>query len=152
MSGRTYTIPQFAQALKKMGKDMRGKTINRAADAGAFVIQSYARINVRDKLNRDSVGTLANSIQVEIVEATDVRVEKAVGPLVIYGRIHELGGVIKAKNKPYLHWVDREGHHHQAKQVTIPARPYLRPTIDEHGDEIIDAVTITLGREIEAAL
>lgn len=149
---KTYTIDQFGKALANMGKAVRGKTLNKGADAGAFVIQTHARINVRNKLNRDSVGTLANSIQVETVKATDEVVEKAVGSPLVYAAIHERGGLIKAQNVKYLHWVTRDGQHHQAKEVFIPARPYLRPAVDEHGDEIIDAVAVTLGREIEAAL
>lgn len=149
---KTYTLDQFSDALGRLGREMRGKALDKGANAGAFVIQSHARINVRNKLNRDSVGTLANSIQVETVKATDEVVEKAVGSPLVYAAIHERGGLIKAQNVKYLHWVTRDGQHHQAKEVFIPARPYLRPAVDEHGDEIIDAVAVTLGREIEAAL
>lgn len=47
-----------------------------------------------------------------------------VGTNVKYAAIHQLGGVIMAKNKPYLKFKtgDRWA---QKKQVTIPARPFL---------------------------
>jgi phage gpG-like protein len=47
-----------------------------------------------------------------------------VGTNVVYAPIHELGGVIRAKNSPYLRfkigdrWVSK-------KEVKIPARPFL---------------------------
>lgn len=50
-----------------------------------------------------------------------------VGATAIYARIQEFGGVIVPVKASRLHWVDNAGHHF-ANQVTIPARPYLRPT------------------------
>ena len=51
-----------------------------------------------------------------------------IGSNLKYARIHEFGGVIKAKNSPFLvfkigkQWIS-------VKQVTIPARPFLRPAL-----------------------
>lgn len=56
-----------------------------------------------------------------------------------YALIHELGGTIQPKNKPWLvfkigeHWV-------RAKQVTIPARPYLRPAADAEYPGLADRI------------
>lgn len=46
-----------------------------------------------------------------------------------YARIHEYGGTVRAKSKPYLtfkignRWIRK-------KQVVIPARPYMGPAIE----------------------
>jgi len=38
-----------------------------------------------------------------------------------------------------------------AKAVHIPARPYLRPAVDGHEDEIKEAMFVTLKRKIDEA-
>lgn len=49
---------------------------------------------------------------------------------VVYARIHELGGVIKPVRKKALFFRAADGSFVVAKQVKIPARPYLRPAAD----------------------
>jgi len=67
---------------------------------------------------------------------------------VIYGRIHELGGIILPVHAKMLSWVDN-GKRIFAKRVQIPARPYLRPAVDEHENEIGQAVGHQLRKQIE---
>lgn len=151
MSGKTYTIAQFSEALKRLDKTARGTALKRSAMAGGFVIEAQAKINVNDRF-KPGTTNLAGSIFTEAVKADDLSVEVAVGPSVVYGRIQELGGTVKPVFKKYLHWVDEDGQHHQAKEVTLPARPYLRPAIDENGDKIVKAISENLRIEIENAL
>lgn len=54
---------------------------------------------------------------------------------IIYARIHELGGVIKPKKGKYLKF-QMGGHWIMVKKVKIPARPYLRPAIADHINQI----------------
>jgi phage gpG-like protein len=62
--------------------------------------------------------------------------EGKVGTNVIYARIHEYGGEIKAKNSPLLRfkigdqWISK-------KKVTMPERPYLRPSLQENKEFIV---------------
>jgi phage gpG-like protein len=67
-----------------------------------------------------------------------------------YARIHEYGGTIRAKNKPYLtfkignRWIRK-------KQVVIPARPYLGPAIEgvqERYQEHLSAAIKTIVKEL----
>jgi phage gpG-like protein len=69
---------------------------------------------------------------------------------VVYGRIHELGGIIKPVVAKMLHFVI-DGVDVFAKAVHIPARPYLRPAVDGHEDEIKEAMFVTLKRKIDEA-
>jgi phage gpG-like protein len=69
----------------------------------------------------------------------------------VYAAIHEFGGVINAKAGKFLSWVNKEGKRIFAKSVHIPARPYLKPAVDEHMDEIREAVGIDLVDAIEKA-
>lgn len=151
MSGKTYTLAQFSKALQRMEKAARGQALKRAAMAGGLVIEAQAKINVVNTF-KPNTGNLAGSIFTEAIKADDVSVEVAVGPSVVYGRIQELGGTVKPVTAKYLHWVDEHGQHHQAKSVTLPARPYLRPAVDENGDKIMEAISENLRIEIENAL
>lgn len=54
-----------------------------------------------------------------------------------HAAIHEFGGVIKAKNGGYLRFKTKDGFWHTVKEVTIPARPYVRPAFYEKMDEAL---------------
>ena len=70
-----------------------------------------------------------------------------------YGRIQELGGSIRPVNKKLLSWIDPDtGERVVARAVTLPARPYLRPAVDEHGDEIEEAVAAQVRDAINGAI
>lgn len=88
----------------------------------------------------------------------------AVGTASVYGRIHEFGGVIKPKTKPWLVFFipsaegrantslsrrqTRGGVWVRTKQVKIPARPYLGPAL-EHQQP---AIRRKLEQAVEALL
>lgn len=75
-----------------------------------------------EKLGRRS-GDLARSINYKVKGNRVV-----IGTNLKYGRIHEFGGTIKAKNSPFL--VFRIGKQWiSVKQVVIPDRPFLRPAL-----------------------
>ncbi len=57
----------------------------------------------------------------------------------IYAAIHQFGGVIRPKNKPYLTFKLPGGGFRRVKQVTIPARPYLGINEDDE-ENIVDIV------------
>jgi phage gpG-like protein len=64
-----------------------------------------------------------------------------------YGAIHEYGGVIKAKHAPYLKFTVG-GRWVQVKQVTIPARPFLAPAIENNLLKLEQIITNTVEQEI----
>lgn len=110
---------------------------------------------------------LRDSIHWQVDEAAS---EAAVGTNVIYAPVHEFGATIHAKNAPYLAFqlpgyrtgsgkltafgklaatgeaVNAAGEAVNAtgwvrmKEVTIPPRPYLKPAIDNKGDEAADEI------------
>lgn len=55
-----------------------------------------------------------------------------------YGPVHELGAVIRARRKPFLAWENPPGEWHFAKQVKIPARPYLQPALADKRNRIAE--------------
>lgn len=66
---------------------------------------------------------------------------------VIYAAIHQFGGVIRPKNKPYLTFKLPDGSFRRVKQVTIPARPFIG--INQQDEEnIIDIVNRHLAEAV----
>ena len=139
----------FAAALAAAS----GATLAKAVMAGGQVVEAHAKINAsrgRPGLNEVS-GHLVASIKAILVKSTDTSAEVDVGPTDIpYGRIHEFGGVIRALTSRGLRfqiggqWITKQAVH-------IPARPYLRPSVDENEQRILDAVGYELKAGLEAA-
>lgn len=92
-----------------------------------------------------------------------------IGTNVIYARIHEFGGVIRPKNKKYLRFkvlssmrfMSLRGNKRlrnpvgsyrwvATKKVTIPARPFMRPAIEDAGNQAM--VVEILKQKVEEAL
>ena len=148
---KKYKLPEFGKALRRMSDQMRGDTLSKAALAGGLIIEGAAKVNAKATFNQ-LTGNLAAGISTTIVRSDKNSAVAAVGPSAVYGRIQELGGVIKPVRAKRLHWVDEEGQHHTAMAVTLPARPYLRPAADENEDQIMQAIAVTLRREIEGSI
>lgn len=133
-------------------KSITGAMLMQAAEAGGGVVETFAKLNAsggRPGLNVDT-GNLVNSITVHRGAQTETYADVEVGTGVEYAAIHEFGGVIMPIAAKMLSWVDN-GARVFAKMVHIPARPYLRPAIDEHEAEITKAVETALKMQIEQA-
>ena len=142
-------LSQFKKKMAKLSRAAQGDALLETLDAGARVIQANAMINANEVFSDKATNTLANSIIVEI-EGRGNKASANIGPTVVYGRIHELGGIIKPVVAKMLHFVI-DGVDVFAKAVHIPARPYLRPAVDGHEDEIKEAMFVTLKRKIDEA-
>ena len=68
-------------------------------------------------------------------DTQDSRVVGAVGSNLVYARIHEFGGIVKAKGGGYLHFKGDQGWA-QVKQVTIPGRHYLGQAVSSSQEAI----------------
>jgi phage gpG-like protein len=75
-------------------------------------------------------GRLSSSIAYDVREDGE-NSSLRVGTNVVYGKVHELGMTIRPKNKKFLSWVGAGGKRVFAREVTIPPRPWLRPSIEE---------------------
>jgi HK97 gp10 family phage protein len=132
-------LDEFTRDMRKMSAVARSAMIMDALDQGAKIIAAYAQENIRNKLNKHPMGKMTN--------ATGIKREGKyvlAGVFgVIYAKIHEFGGVIRpVKAKALKFQID--GKWIVTKKVTMPARPYLRPAVDEHQSEIRDAVIAAL--------
>jgi phage gpG-like protein len=153
MKNAAVTSVKIESNVSKVIASLRKETLQRAAMAGGTVIQNYAKINANSVFRKSHGGAgLAGSIIVEVAESTQDGCVVNVGPTTIYGRIQELGGVIKPVFAQLLSWINEAGERVFAKSVTIPPRPYLRPAADEHKDEIKAAVAEQIRIGIERSL
>lgn len=141
MTGKETIIglAEFTRDLGKLSAAARSNTILDALEAGGWVIASYAQENARNKLNKHPLGNLTNSITVKREGKTILAGVFGV----IYAKIHEFGGIITPKKGPYLAF-QIDGKWIFTKKVTIPARPYLRPAVDNHPGEIKGAIADAL--------
>ncbi|OGO12733.1 MAG: hypothetical protein A2Y53_04880 [Chloroflexi bacterium RBG_16_47_49] len=151
MSSTKIVIKSNVSNIKQA---LRQGILKKAAMAGGEVIRNHAKLNIRSTFSAKSKGGagLAGSMVVELVKSSDKSAEVDVGPTKIYGRIQELGGIIKPVFAKMLSWIGDDGKRIFAHQVRIPPRPYLRPAVDSNMDTIRQAVEEQIKRGIENSL
>jgi HK97 gp10 family phage protein len=128
-------MDEFIRDLNKLSVTARSARTMDALEAGGQIIVAYAQDNIRNKLNKHPTGFMVNNVGLrrngKVVEAGVFGV--------IYAKIHEFGGIIKARSAKFLRF-QVEGQWVMTKSVHMPARPYLRPAVDNHMPEIKDAI------------
>ena len=131
-----------------------GGVLRKAASAGGEVVRNYAKLNVRSTFSAKSKGGagLAGSIIVSVVKSDNTLCTVDIGPTKVYGRIQELGGVITPVYAKMLSWVGDDGVRRFANSVRLPPRPYMRPAMDNHKDDIIKAVGYQIEKGIRDSL
>lgn len=152
---------ELGRNLRRLGGAL-SDSLEAAARAGALPIQNDAKAGAPKRTR-----TLARGIHIETVKKTARSVWVAVGPREVYGRIHELGGTIRPRRARMLAWVTsgprprdsagwraarREGRARFARQVTIPARPYMRPAFEANRQRAVDEARQVLRLAIRRAL
>lgn len=113
--GLTPNDPELARMLHSMGIAITARAKSniirqRLVDTGALLNSIIYRAEMTNKGGRVTVGSAG----------------------VIYARIHEFGGEIHANNPTgYLRFKTRDGSWVTTESVTIPARPYLWPAMQD---------------------
>ena len=141
---------ELQQKLSKLSQAAATSIAKDAVDEGAAVIVFNAQLNARDTFSDRQRGQLRNSIRSES-KVVGNGAEAEIGPHVIYGRIQELGGTIRPIHGQFLKF-QIDGEWKQAKQVTIPARPYLRPAVEDHIDQISEVMREAIADGIQNAV
>jgi phage gpG-like protein len=105
-------------------------------------VRNHAKLNIQAQELVDT-SNLLNSISVQEGSGgkTDATIE--IGTDVEYAAIHEFGGAISQTNA----W--GKGI---SQTIHIPARPYLRPSLDENTKSIADAIGASLVDQIKRAI
>ena len=119
-----------------------GDNILKALLAGGEVVRNHTKLNIQAQELVDT-SNLLNSISVQEGSGgkSDATVE--IGTNVEYAAIHEFGGAIHQTNA-WGKGIEQTIH--------IPARPYLRPSLDENTKSISDAVGQSLIDQIKGVL
>ena len=150
-SGKVIVLEDNFDAVRDA---VTGDMLMDAAMAGGFVIEGHAKLNAskggKNHLNIRT-GALVNSINTSKGKKSKTKAEAHTGTNIIYARIHEIGGIIKPVAAKMLSWVNNAGERIFAGAVHIPARPYLRPAIDENEDDIVKAVETEVWRNLTEA-
>ena len=94
--------------------------------------QAWAALKLRNGQPLRDTGRLRSSITYKS-DGDGV----TVGTNLRYAAIHQFGGVILPKNKPFLMFKTRDGRFFRMKKVTIPARPFF--PITDGGETVLPA-------------
>lgn len=157
--------------MQYLGTDGIQTTLVRGALASAILVEGSAKGYIRntgspdehqsrafqidgntylsDRSLRRISGMLANSITHKLFETAKGQVEATVGTNSVYGRIHEVGGVIKAKHAAFLVFKTDDGKFHRVKSITMPARPYLLPALFKNEKQITQLFSDAFWQEVD---
>lgn len=58
-----------------------------------------------------------------------------------YGKVHEFGMTIHALRAKALRWIGPDGKPRFAKQVVIPARPWMLPGYEENKPQVVETLS-----------
>lgn len=137
---------ELSDNIHKLLKLVEGKDLTNCLMAGGAVVERRMKENIT-KQHLIDTGNLRASVAAEPEGSNAV----TIGPRnVIYAAIHEFGGVIRAVKAKALRFKTKDGAWHTVKSVTIPARPYARPALDEHMQEVEDAIAAAIRKKIGA--
>lgn len=131
-----------AELFKKLGALIAigesAQTVQ-ALEQGGLTLERGVKENIKKQKLID-LGNLRASIATAVQENIVY-----VFTNVVYAAIHEFGGTIQGK--PWLMF-QVGGEWRRVRQVTIPARPYFRPAIDDHRRAISEAVGDAIMKQI----
>ena len=129
-----YGAESLMRKLGAKADGYGGDKLEAAVTSAALIVENAARNNAPYK-----TGTLKRSVDHETVEKSSERVVVAVGTDLEYAAIQEFGGTIESKSG-YLVFQTEDGEWHSVSSVQIPAKPYLRPGLDENKDKVIKEI------------
>lgn len=107
-------------------------------NAGAAEFVEVQKANVRKKLNKNARGVLEGTLQVIPINNKTAEAGIPANTL-IYALVHEFGKIIVPKKAAALRF-EIDGEDIFAKRVTIPARPYVRPSVRQGQRKAIKAI------------
>jgi hypothetical protein len=144
-------LPAYLKSLQKVVEGTPAPVANAMASAFKFQVQNVALKQVahgpglfwRAAPQRPPAyvtGFLANSMYMRPASA-GAFASASVGITANYAALQEFGGKTWPNNSRFMHWENSAGPWWK-KEVTVPAHPYWRPTVDRmirNGDFTRDA-------------
>jgi phage gpG-like protein len=146
----TYTLEQFRRKLERFARK-QPRIAHNAVKAGAEMVRteavtkhlsgpkmSHGAGSKKNATLQPDSGRLRNSVSTR-VQRSGGRIRGTVGTNLKYAAIHEFGGTIRPKTKKYLKF-KAGGRWYSANQVTIPERPYLRPSLEKKRKAVLNLI------------
>jgi HK97 gp10 family phage protein len=178
IKGQLIGVDELRRKFDALSESARGDVLDNAALAGGMVLLNAARKNIKDS-GLIRTGNMSRSLHQEVVERTATSATVEAGTNVEYAAIHEYGGTIRPKSGKYLAipigtltgsptkhdlrliksgsgnllLLDESGtaQYVLKTSVDMPARPYLRPALDDNRAEINEAIGSVMREQIEKA-
>ena len=146
LQGRQYR-GKWQTAEERLKARRKRRTTMRAANRKALrqgLAEGRAQEDIETPFSEQRVQALGvrhgNLCRSMMMQFTERKLEGRIGPSAIYGRIRELGGVIRPKNKPRLAWVNPDTGGwvvlRKGQSVTQHGKPYLRPALEANKSAI----------------
>ena len=146
-------VQELANKLESATKE---KVIKDSLTSGALLVTGWVKKNrltgPRPGFLGVLTGRLRSSIAAGPVDRTGNQYTVAIGTNVKYAKIHEFGGIIRPRNKPFLAWKGPGGKYiFTQKPVVMPARPFFRPAIEDQGNraEVLNILVTRINRALE---
>ena len=153
----TYDMKQFEKKLKKWGKN-NPKAVKKAMKAGTELVRketidkhlsgpkmAQGKGSSTSATLKSGSGDLRGSINTKVT-VSNSKTSGQIGSALKYARIHEQGGTIKAKNGGYLKF-KIGGSWVMVKEVKIPKRAYLEPSLQKKKSDVMDLIGRMMIRE-----
>ena len=141
MAGKGVTIEGLNETIKGF-KDFNEK-VSKNQGIGDRLAGNQYKNDVQAKVTEIGLYNTGDYHRSIHVEPTSGTFEDSGGKYVVVGtdnvaaRQHEFGGVIKAKNAPYLVFQTEDGVWHKVKAVTQPPHPHFQPALDENREKYL---------------
>lgn len=148
-----FTVTGIKEVIAKLDAAKRPQPIMKGMNNAAGNLVRWIRNNRLTGPRPFFLGVRSGALRASITFAPTIKsgdeYKTEIGTNIIYARIHEFGGIIKAKNAPYLvfqagygtkvfskkggllkrpqemtRWV-------RVKEVTMPSRPFMRPALQD---------------------
>lgn len=139
----TWDDRDLKRRLAKVEAAVKTEAVSKGLRAGSNFLIGHIKTNITS-INLIDTGDLLNSVTEDELH-TGSKAYVTFGPHKIYAAIHEFGGVILPTKGPYLVFKGKDGKMVFTKSVTMPARPYIRPAMDNQGDEALKLMGSTIG-------
>lgn len=170
---------ELIRKFQQLTAEMQGEALVNTVQAGGGVVMNAARENIK-KQGLIRTRTLSRSVHQEVTERDANHAAVEVGTDLEYAAIHEFGGTIQPKSGKYLAipvgsytgsprkygdlklrktaggnlvMIDSSGivQYVLKRNVEIPARPYMRPAVDNNHDEVARSMAAAWKQQVEKA-
>lgn len=139
MQSYDINIQGMKKLINKLEATVKESVIKSSLKEGGQTLAAWSRDKRLSGPRPRFLGVVTNRLRSSItagepVKKGNIYTEK-IGTNVKYAPIHEFGGVIVPVHKLVLRWKGKDGKYVFSQRSIIPARPFLRPSIQDKGNQ-----------------